>query len=116
MATAQLYIFNVKIERIVDGDTVDVTIDLGFDVYIKERVRLYGVDTPELNSSNAAEREYAKRATERATELMPPGQWMIMKSQEFRRGKYGRVLGTFMTPDGRDVGQVLIQEGHAEPY
>ena len=78
-----MYEYRVDIQRIIDGDTVDVLIDLGFSIYIKDRVRIAGIDTPELNSSDSVERKYANLAKIRVEELLPVGQKFVMISKKY---------------------------------
>ena len=66
-----MYEYQAIIERVVDGDTVDVMIDLGFDVWTKQRVRLMGIDTPESRTRDLREKKFGKMATARVLELIP---------------------------------------------
>ena len=112
-----MYEYSTIIERIVDGDTVDVWIDLGFDVRIHERVRLAGIDTPESRTRNAREKIFGKRATARVQQLLPVGQKFraIAKSYD-STGKYGRAMLDFELKDGQMLCQVLVDEHLAVPY
>ena len=108
-----MYEYRVKILRVVDGDTVDVDIDLGFGVWMhKERVRLYGIDTPESRTRDLAEKALGKKASARLKALC--GKKLKIKS--LGKGKYGRILAIPYTEDGRDICQILIKEGHAVEY
>ena len=121
-----MYEYKIKeINRIVDGDTVDATIDLGFDVLYKTRVRLYGINTPETRTKDLEEKERGLAATARLNEIINKavhmGHHLILQSEE--KDKYGRYLGTIIIEDCRpdhdtrtDVNQMLVEEGHAEPY
>ena len=107
------FVYNATLERIVDGDTFDCTLDLGFDVKLhKQRVRLAGIDTPESRTRDLAEKKLGLAAKERLKELC------IGKIQvkSLGKGKYGRILGIPYTEDGRDICDVLIKEGHAVEY
>lgn len=109
-----MYEYRCLLDRVVDGDTVDITIDLGFSAFLhKQRIRLYGINTPELRSSNPDERVKAKEATERLKELLPKE--FIVRTTKDKRGKYGRILGTLIVEDN-DINQQLITEGHAVKY
>lgn len=112
--------YDVTVLRVVDGDTVDVDIDLGFGVCLKdERVRIIGIDTPESRTSNEVEKLFGAAAKNRLYELMKDGGKLITtedKNGEDIKGKFGRILGDFRTPDGRLVTDVLIEEGHAVAY
>jgi len=115
-----MYEYKVKINRVVDGDTVDVDIDLGFGVWMHdERVRIMGIDTPESRTSDKVEKIFGKAAKARLQELL--GETAILKTQiskkgEDMRGKFGRVLGDFVAADGRLVTEIMIEEGHCVPY
>jgi len=94
--------YRCKIVHIVDGDTVDVDIDLGFGVIIQdERVRIKGIDTPESRTRDLIEKQFGKAATERCHELLPVGSTQVLLSElnkegEDMKGKFGRVLGDFV--------------------
>ena len=112
--------YDVVLLKAVDGDTVDVDIDLGFGVWLKEeRVRIMGIDTPESRTSNEVEKLFGKAAKERLKELLHDGAVLVTteeKNGEDMRGKFGRILGDFKIPDGRMVTDVLIEEGHCVAY
>lgn len=112
--------YDVTVLKVVDGDTVDVDIDLGFGVCLKdERVRILGIDTPESRTSDEVEKLFGTAAKNRLYELMKDGGKLITtedKNGEDIKGKFGRILGDFRTPDGRLVTDVLIEEGHAVAY
>ena len=88
-----------KIMKVVDGDTVDVILDLGFDMYKKERVRLAGIDTPESRTRDLAEKKLGLAAKSRLQELCIGD----IKVKSLGKGKYGRILGIPYTEDGRDM-------------
>ena len=107
------FVYNATLERIVDGDTFDCTLDLGFSVKLhKQRVRLAGIDTPESRTRDLAEKKLGLAAKERLKELC------IGKIQvkSLGKGKYGRILGVPHTIEGKDICQMLIKEGHAVEY
>ena len=107
------FVYNATLERIVDGDTFDCSLDLGFDVKLhKQRVRLHGIDTPESRTRNLAEKKLGLAAKERLKELCV-GRFKV---KSLGKGKYGRVLGIPYTEDGQDICQLLIDEGHAVEY
>jgi micrococcal nuclease len=115
-----MYEYRVKVIKVVDGDTVDVDIDLGFGVWLKdERVRIMGIDTPESRTSDKTEKVFGLAAKARLKELL--GKQTILKTQvdksgEDMKGKFGRILGDFIGTDGRLVTEVMIEEGHCVPY
>jgi len=115
-----MYEYKAELDRVVDGDTVDVDIDLGFGIWLKkERVRIMGIDTPESRTSDPVEKIFGKAAAARLKELIQEDCILVTtkdRSGEDERGKFGRVLGDFKLPDGRLVTKVMIEEGHAVDY
>lgn len=108
----QNYVYNAKVTNVVDGDTVDATVDLGFNVFIKVRFRLNGINSAELKDADPIKRELANRAKTRITELIKDRDVVI----ETRKiDKYGRYLADIYV-DSLDVNQQLISEGLAVPY
>ena len=109
----EAFVYNATLERIVDGDTFDCCIDLGFDVKLhKQRVRLSGIDTPESRTRDLAEKKLGLAAKERLKELCI-GKFKV---KSLGKGKYGRILGIPYTETGEDICQMLIDEGHAVEY
>jgi len=115
-----MYEYKVTVLRVVDGDTVDVDIDLGFGVVLSnERVRVMGIDTPESRTSNKLEKVFGLASKTRLKELL--GKTAVLKTQinkngEDMKGKFGRILGDFIAPDGRMITEIMIEEGHCVPY
>jgi micrococcal nuclease len=115
-----MYEYKCNIIKVVDGDTVDVDIDLGFGIWMKnERVRIMGIDTPESRTSDPVEKLFGIAAKYRLEQLL--GETGILKTQvskkgEDMKGKFGRVLGDFIAPDGRLVTEIMIEESHCVPY
>jgi micrococcal nuclease len=116
------YIYRAKLDRVVDGDTVDALIDVGFDIWFKKRIRFMGLDTWESRTRDLEEKKLGKLAKERTRQLLED---VSSKSGYFRLkshglGKYGRVLGEIfiMDKDGKqwNVNKTLIAEGHAYIY
>ena len=111
--------YDVVVLKVVDGDTVDVDIDLGFGVTLKdERVRIMGIDTPESRTSDKVEDLFGEAAKTRLKELMKNGAKLITtedKHGEDMKGKFGRILGDFKV-DGKRVTEILAEEGHCVPY
>tara|TARA_R110000751_G_scaffold2032_2_gene10908 strand:- start:1133 stop:1495 length:363 start_codon:yes stop_codon:yes gene_type:complete len=107
------YTYKCTLVRVVDGDTLDVDIDLGFDVWLKkQRVRLVGIDTPESRTRNLGEKALGLAAKARLIELCGD----LITVQSHGKGKYGRILGTPYDKDGVDICKVLVDEGHAVEY
>ncbi len=109
-----MYEYKAKVHRIIDGDTVDVTIDLGFEMTTKQRIRLYGIDTPETRTRDLKEKARGKAAKARLLELLNECDRQIVV-RTTKRGKYGRILGKLLHPDTREnFNQTLLKEGHAK--
>jgi len=116
------YIYKAKLERVVDGDTVDALIDLGFDTWVKKRIRYKGIDTWESRTKDLDEKKLGLAAKERNKELLEsvsskPGYFRL---RSHGVGKYGRVLGEIFIKDIEgieyNINQTLIDEGHAYEY
>ena len=103
----------------MDGDTVDVDIDLGFGIWqMNERVRIMGIDTPESRTSNKIEKKFGLAAKAKLKSLLGPNpvlQTTISKKGEDMKGKFGRVLGDFLI-EGKQVTEIMCKTGHAVPY
>ena len=115
-----MYEYKCNIIKIVDGDTVDVDLDLGFGVWLRdERVRIMGIDTPESRTSDKIEKLFGMAAKERLSSLLGSEailDTMINKNGENMKGKFGRILGNFRTINGEHCADVLMKEGHAVAY
>ena len=120
-----MYDYKVKIVRVVDGDTVDVDIDLGFGIWmLKERVRMMGIDTPESRTRDKVEKKFGLAAKKRLKEML--GKTGVLRTQiardgEDKKGKFGRILGDFDVYDSntdswRGATQIMVDEGHAVQY
>ena len=114
------YNFRVtEIVKVVDGDTIDVIIDLGFDLYKKERVRVAGVDTPEKRTRNLEEKELGIDATNWLTEQLDSAidgedDLVIRTEIDGGFGKYGRLLGwLYIGEDTESINERMIREGYA---
>jgi len=117
--------YDIKVLKVVDGDTVDVDIDLGFGVTLTdERVRIMGIDTPESRTRDKVEDLFGEAAKARLKELMKHGAKLITtedRKGEDMKGKFGRILGDFYVEryeDGKKerVTDILVEEGHAVAY
>ena len=115
-----MYEYKVNILKVVDGDTVDVDIDLGFGVWLRnERVRLAGIDTPESRTSDAIEKVFGQAAKDRLNSLLGAEAILISqisKSGDNIKGKFGRIIGNFKTINGGVIADILMNEGHAVAY
>ena len=122
VANMEKYIYRGKLERVVDGDTIDALIDVGFDVWVKKRIRYKGIDTWESRTRNLEEKAKGLQAKARNKELLEivsdkPG-YFLLKS--YGVGKYGRVLGEIFIRDAKGtemmVNTTLVAEGHGYVY
>ena len=116
------YIYRGKLERVVDGDTVDALIDVGFDIWVKKRIRYKGLDAWESRTRNLDEKKKGLAAKARNKELLEkvsakPGYFRL---KSYGVGKYGRVLGEIFILDKEgkqyNINETLIKEGHAYAY
>ena len=112
-----MYNYKAKLLRVVDGDTIDAEIDLGFKIFIKERIRLMGIDTPESRTRDLEEKERGLAAKDRVKELCPVGSTVMLRTTKDGRGKFGRILGEiFVEGVVQSVNKLLVEEGHAVEY
>ena len=122
-----MYEYNFKLLRVVDGDTVDGIIDLGFDTFVKKRVRLVGINAPEtrLQRSIACTKERSKEkqkgiaAKHKLAELLRDQNKITIKTQLDKTGKFGRVLGTLFTHENDvplDINRFLLMKGYVREY
>jgi len=110
-----MYEYRCEIVKIIDGDTVDVDIDLGFGIWMRnERVRLYGIDTPESRTRDLEEKKYGLAAKEFLTKWLSAGN-ITLKTHKDAEGKFGRILGELWYNDV-NINQKLIEEHHAVGY
>ena len=112
-----MYEYKAKVRRVVDGDTMDVTLDLGFDILYNNRIRLYGINTPESRTRDLEEKKRGLAAKDRVLELCPVGADVTLKTSKDGKGKFGRILGEIYV-EGilQSVNQLLVEEGHAVEY
>ena len=111
-----MYEYKCKMVRVVDGDTVDVDIDLGFGVWMrKQRIRMYGIDTPESRTSDKVEKVYGKAATEFLTKWTNAGD-LTLKTFKDGKGKFGRILGELWYGGEHNINQLLVDNHHAVRY
>lgn len=113
-----MFEYRSNLLKIVDGDTIDVDLDLGFSVVLKkQRIRLYGINTPESRTRDLEEKKYGLAAKARLRELLESAESITVKTaiDKKARGKYGRILGTVYADD-INVNEKLVEEGHAIEY
>ena len=111
------HIYSAKLQRVVDGDTADAMIDLGFNVWVKERIRFYGVDTWESRTRNLEEKKKGLAAKEFVKDLLENSDEGKFLLKSHGVGKYGRVLGElFVKGHETSVNELLKENGHAYEY
>jgi micrococcal nuclease len=102
-----MYQYKCAILKVIDGDTVDVATDLGFDIRLNMRVRLAGIDAPEMNTAEG------KAARLWLIDAMPVESEWTLETVKDRREKYGRYLGEFRQTQGKTINQMIVEAGHA---
>ena len=112
-----MYEYRCKIVKVIDGDTVDVDIDLGFGVWLhKERIRLYGIDTPESRTRDKVEKKYGLLSKKFLQEQIKKSKKVTIKTYKGdETGKFGRILGDVFL-DGKSVNSLMCTKGHAVEY
>ena len=109
----EVYEYTAKLDRVVDGDTVDAELDLGFNIIYKERIRLMGIDTPESRTRNKVEKKLGLKSKARLKELISENKGnIILKTSKEGKGKFGRILGEVFC-DGVNV--TLLEERNKLP-
>ena len=110
-----MFEYKCKLLRVIDGDTVDVDIDLGFGVWLrKQRIRLYGIDTPESRTRDLIEKKYGLAAKEFLVKWTNAGE-LVIKTHKDAKGKFGRILGELWTFE-TNINQKMVEEHHAVEY
>ena len=105
-----------KVVKVVDGDTIDVLLDLGFDIMYKSRVRLFGIDTPESRTRDLVEKKYGLMSKEYLKTALKNAEKIVIKTHKGEEtGKFGRILGEIFC-DGVNINQQMCDEHHAVPY
>jgi len=117
-----MHTYKCTILRVVDGDTVDVDIDLGFGVWMrKERIRVLGIDTPESRTRDKVEKTYGILAKNFVKSYLPVGSVQVLQTEKDGTGKFGRILGKFLVHDIKEdrqmhLGDIMIREHLAVKY
>jgi len=114
-----MYQYKCKINKVLDGDTVDIDLDLGFNIILaNQRVRMAGIDTPESRTSIAEEKPRGLLSKKKLAEKLPIGSWQIIETQKSDNNddKFGRILGIFILEDGTRVNDWLIKNNYAVSY
>ena len=116
-----MFEYKCKIVKVVDGDTTDVDIDLGFGVWLKkQRIRFFGIDTPESRTRDLEEKKYGLAAKKYVTDHMPLGSTQTLVTVKDGKGKYGRILAEVFVEtqynEWQCINNLLVEEGHASIY
>lgn len=113
------YEYKAKILKVLDGDTVEIDLDLGFNIVLSnQKVRMAGIDTPESRTSNAEEKPRGLLSKKKLTEKLPVGSWQTIQTMkaDSNDDKFGRILGVFLMEDGKSLNQWLIDNNYAVGY
>jgi len=103
-----MFEYNARVVRVIDGDTLEVDIDMGFSTVLhKEKVRLLGIDTPELRAKDLDERKRAQEAKAFVEELLPEGTEVVLRTKKDKKGKYGRYLADVWLDGNRHLTAIL---------
>jgi micrococcal nuclease len=114
-----MYIYRARINKVVDGDTVEIDLDLGFNIILaNQKVRMAGIDTPESRTTNKEEKERGLLSKKRLAEKLPTGSWQKIQTMKADNNddKFGRILGVFIMEDGNSLNQWLIDNNYAVLY
>ena len=109
-----MYEYKCKVTRVVDGDTVDVIIDLGFDISYSSRVRLFGIDTPESRTRDKDEKARGLISKDFLKSYLDKG-GVVIRTRKDKKGKFGRILGEMVVED-ININELMIKEHHAVKY
>ena len=117
MGNQTVFEYRATMLRVVDGDTVDVDIDLGFGVWLrKQRIRLHGIDTPESRTRDLEEKHYGILAKEYIEDRFPVGHVFTLRTYKDDKGKFGRILGELVDTMGNSLNDLMIAQCYAVPY
>jgi micrococcal nuclease len=112
-----LYCYRATVLRVVDGDTIDVMLDLGFSVSLKERIRFLGINAPESRTRDADEKVRGLAAKAFVIQWAAAhADGITIRTRIDKRGKYGRILGEIINAAGECLNDLMIEQGHAVAY
>lgn len=114
-----MYQYKAKVLKVLDGDTVDIDLDLGFNIVLaNQRVRLAGIDTPESRTTNSEEKVRGQLSKKKVAEKLPVGSWVKIETQksDSNDDKFGRILAVFILEDGTSLNQWMIDNNYAVLY
>ena len=117
MSQQKLFHYKATVDRVIDGDTIDVTLDLGFDISYRGRIRFQGINAPESRTRDPVEKQ-AGLAAKRYVEDWINGleKKVIIQTSLDDRGKFGRILGRILNDEGECLNDEMVSLGHATPY
>ena len=119
-----MYEYRISVDRVIDGDTIDCWIDLGYDIQIHKRIRFAGINAPETRTRDKEEKKYGKAAKAFLEEKLKAGT-PLLRTFKDGVGKYGRILGEFWVEEHNEehnitaktnINQLMVEEHHAAPY
>jgi endonuclease YncB( thermonuclease family) len=113
MPPAVNYTYAATLVRVIDGDTVELSIDAGFRIAVRTIVRLLGINAPEVEGPQKTQGDQAAHFL---MAYLPPGMSLTVTTHQDANDKYGRLLADLWLPDGRHVNQIMLDSGHAAPY
>ena len=114
-----MYQYKAKVLKVLDGDTVDIDLDLGFNIVLaSQRVRMAGIDTPESRTTNNEEKVRGQLSKKKLAEKLPVGSWVRIETQksDSNDDKFGRILAVFIMEDGTSLNQWMIDNNYAVLY
>lgn len=114
-----MYQYKAKVLKVLDGDTVDIDLDLGFNIVLaSQRVRMAGIDTPESRTTNNEEKVRGQLSKKKLAEKLPVGSWVKIETQksDSNDDKFGRILAVFIMEDGTSLNQWMIDNNYAVLY
>ena len=113
------YEYKAKVLKVLDGDTVEIDLDLGFKIVLaNQKVRLNGIDTPESRTTNTEEKPRGLLSKKKLTEKLPVGSWQTIQTMkaDSNDDKFGRILGVFLMEDGKSLNQWMVDNNYAVAY
>lgn len=116
MTVNKLFHYRATVKRIVDGDTIDVRLDLGFDLHMEARIRFAGINAPESRTKDLVEKQKGLEAKRFVEDWIDNSESIIIQTQLDKKGKFGRILGNILNNDGACLNDEMISLGHAVPY
>ena len=117
MSQSKLFHYQATVDRIVDGDTIDVTLDLGFDIFYRGRIRFAGINAPESRTKDAVEKAAGLAAKRYVDDWVTShDRKIIIETSLDATGKYGRILGRILNAAGECLNDEMVSLGHATPY